>query len=227
MIVLDNPEMRKIVMETLANKYQINQPREGLHLSSLVYCLTKYWFDKRQFVKPTETELMLFVVGYGLQDAITPENATIPTYEKDGIIYRPDFELKMGETELGEIKTTRMSQAKQLIPDTWQTYIKGGLFIREQYTYNLAILYICGNYKPPFPMLETKTLVFDEDEILDNWGMLIERKAVIELSDATGIPPQPKMWCSSWECDNCRYALKCGLLAEQTEETEEEEEQDV
>ena len=213
---LDNPQLDRLILDHLAEKYKLRQQRVGVHLSSLIYCLTRSFFDSVSLVEPTDEEVMLFALGLGLQAEFTPAEATTPVYEKDGITFSPDFVLKLNGSGYSELKTTRGSMKKYLaidgLPEIWIEYIKGGCYIREVTEYNLAVLYMMGNYAPPFPTIHSETLVFEPEELQSNWGYLLGRKEVYDLAVLNNKPPKPFKWNKSWECKNCRYKLQCDAI---------------
>jgi hypothetical protein len=230
MIKTDNPELSRLILNHLSDKYKLKQPREGIHLSTLVYCLTRSFFDAHSAVEPTDEELMLFALGYGLQDVLTPPDATTPTLELEGIIYRPDMLLHLpgsAELQLIEVKTTRMSSKRPDLPDTWLEYIKGGCYIRQRNshnlegcrTYDLVILYLMGNYAPPFPTIAACRLEFEQQELDENWKYLLNRKQVYQGCLDLNAPPTPYAWCKvddkgkMWECANCRYKMQCAAIS--------------
>jgi len=207
-------QMNKLILKHLSDLYQIGKKREGIHLSSLVYCLTKSYWDLTSPLPPTEEEVMLFASGYGLQDILTPKEATIPLYEVDGIIYSPDLLIKVDDGQYVEIKTTRASLNTLLkdLPETWIEYIKGGCYIRNINVYHLAIFCLMGTWKPPFPILHCETLTFTDEELKENWNYILNRKEELEFSLRKRVPPEPFKWSKEWECRNCRYKLKCDVL---------------
>lgn len=156
---------------------------------------------------------MLFALGYGLQDVLTPKDATAPVVRVEGIIYRPDLILSK---RLNEIKTTRRSAKHHFIdediPVTWLDYMKGGCYMTDSNEYDLIVLYMMGNYAPPFPQLYADTFTFDEKEIVENWSRIVERKEVLDSALKTGKPPQPFKHCYEWECKYCRYQLVCNNM---------------
>lgn len=209
---LDNPSLDRLILEHLANLYHIKEKREGIHLSTLVYCLTRSFFDQVAPIEPTDEEVMLFALGYGLQDVLTPPEAQTPTYELDGITFRPDFLLSYKLAQYCELKTTRMSSKRADLPETWIEYIKGGCYIRGVQSYELSVLYMLGNYAPPFPTIHSETLIFEEDELESNWGYLLSRKAIYEDALDSNLAPVPFTYCKEWECKNCRYKLQCQAI---------------
>jgi len=226
---VDNPEMARKIINHLAEQYNILDKREPNHLSSYIGCLTKTYFDsKPKAVLPTEQEVLLFLLGYGLQDTLTPADTTTPVLEKEGIIYRPDIVFPLMGNRLVEVKTTRRSAkhhfTEDAIPETWLVYMKGGCYICDKVVYDLAILYMMGNYAPPFPQLYYDTFYFTDEEIADNWTYILQRKATLDSAIENNTPPTPFEHCYLWECQHCRYNLVCktltGTLFDREEKTE-------
>lgn len=211
MIKTDNPELSRLILEYLAERYKIKQRRIGIHLSTLVYCLTKSFYDQQQRIEPTDEEVMLFSLGLGLQDELTPPEANRPVYQLDGIMYSPDFTLRLDE-QLVELKTTRMSSKRPDMPETWLEYIMGGCTMMGTDSYQLVVLHMMGNYSPPFPTIVAYSLKFDRDELAANWLRLLERKQVYENALAAGTLPTPYTYCKDWECKLCRYKLQCTAI---------------
>ena len=215
MNITENKPLTRLMLDSLATKYKIKEKRLGIHLSTLIYCLTRQQFDQQQPVEPTDEEVMLFALGFGLQDVLTPSDATMPVIKKDGVTYSPDFVLALGSGGLTELKTTRMSAKKadqHDFPETWVEYMKGGCFIKDCETYNLSVLYMMGSYSPPFPIIRSFTFQFDEDELLDNWQYLMDRKEVYVDALASGELITPYSRCKDWECKYCRYSLICQTM---------------
>lgn len=228
----ENPELRRLILDHLADLYKIKEIREPNHLSSYVYCLTKGFLDQKQAILPTDDEVMMFAIGYGLQDVLTPGNTEEGYFEREGIIYRPDMLIpKMDIDRQQELKTTRKSAKKHFIdeeiPETWLAYMKGGCYIRDNSKYDLIVLYLMGNYSPPFPQLYADTFEFADEEIANNWQTLIGRKEVLDDALADGKPPQPFKYCYNWECQYCRYKLVCETLSHTLYSSEEPVARDV
>jgi hypothetical protein len=214
----DNPELQRKMLNSLASKYKINEVREPNHLSSYIGCRTKTFFDQQQAIEPTDQEVMLFAIGYGLQDVLTPKDAKIQVYEFEGVIYSPDmtFEVQIARAELVallELKTTRKSAKHhyidEFLPPTWLSYMKGGCKIAGVNKYDLAVLYIMGNYAPPFPQIYCDTFIFTQEEIDTNWKEIMLHKQVLDEALRTGNPPAPFQHCYEWECQYCRYKIMC------------------
>ena len=227
---IDNPELKRKILDHLADLYKIREVRESNHLSSYVTCRTKSFFDAKGTTEPTEEEVMLFALGYGLQDVITPKDADSPVIQRDGIIYRPDMILS---TRLNEIKTTRKSAKyhymEDSLPLTWLEYMMGGCHMTDTTEYDLIILYMMGNYSPPFPQIYAETVQFGVAELEENWAKIIENKGLLDWSIENSEPPTPYKNCYDWECKYCRYKLVCDTMARATGigMTDEQKEEDV
>lgn len=213
---IPNPELDNTILQHLSEKYRLSQMRAlgEFHLSTAVYCLTKGYLDATSPILPTDEEVMLYAVGLGLQDMLTPELAATPTFEKDGVIYRPDFVLGVGQAEYHELKTTRMSMKTLLanLPKTWKEYIAGGCYMRGVTTYQLSTLLLMGTYAPPFPKLYSETLVFEQNELGENWESILNKKVTYNKAIESGSPPTPFQYCREWECKNCRYKTICDAI---------------
>lgn len=215
---VDNPELKRKILDHLANLYKIKEVRESNHLSSYITCRTKSFLDQKQTTEPTDEEVMLFALGYGLQDVLTPKDASAPVIERSGIIYSPDMILS---GRLNEIKTTRKSAKYHYMDDslpvTWIDYMAGGCYMMDRTEYDLIILYMMGDYSPPFPQVYAETVQFERNELEANWQMILEHKAVLDEAIATGVPPEPFKHCYLWECKYCRYSLVCQTISQSTE----------
>jgi hypothetical protein len=224
MQITENYELSRIMLNHLSDKYNLHVKRTGTHLSSLIYCLTKQQFDQVDPLPPTDEEVMLFALGYGLQYEFTPPEGEEGLIEKDGLIYRPDFILKLPGFELCEMKTTRQSAKKgdnHQFPEGWLKYMMGGCFIQDKNFYDLAVLYMVGYWKPPAPVIKSFRFEFEDDELMDNWSWLCSRRVIFESAINSGQMIAPYSQCEPWECNNCRYKLICQTISGSSPEVEE------
>jgi len=181
------------------------------HLTELVYCLTRSYWDRRDPVPPNEREILLFALGWGLERLLLIGERKAAAGCSEGIYYSPDF---LAFTDLpAELKTTRMSTRRinsaADLPVTWQRQILGYMHCLGVTEYELAILFILGDYKPPFPQLIGYRLSATPEEVASNWQWLLARKELYLTCLAEHIPPPPGHVCEEWECKECRYALRC------------------
>ena len=216
---VENPELKRKLLDHLAGLYKIKEVREPNHLSSYISCRTRTFLDQKQTTEPTDEEVMLFALGYGLQDVLTPKESQAKLYNFEGIIYRPDMSFEVSHAEVDkllELKTTRKSAKyhymEDSVPETWLAYMQGGCKIVGTRQYDLAVLYMMGNYSPPFPQLYTDTFYFDQVEIDGNWQVIQANKAVLDRALETGVIPTPFQHCHEWECKFCRYKLMCETI---------------
>lgn len=212
MNITENSELTRLMIDHLAKLYGIYERRIGIHLSTLIYCLKRSQMDASESnVIPTESEVMLFALGWGLQDVLTPSSAETPVIEKEGIVYRPDFRITLKDWT-AELKTTRMSSAKgdkQDFPEVWLEYMKGGCHMLDIRTYHLTVLYMMGSWRPPFPVIKSYQFDFTDEEIQSNWNNIKSRYDVYKSALDTGIRIEPYTFAKSYECEHCRYKLVC------------------
>ena len=210
-----NPEMDRIILDALATKYKLLVKREGIHLSSLLYCLTKSYLDLKTPLEPTDTELLLFATGYGLQDVMTPDLEEEYTFVTDGITYRPDtvFPVQQGSVEkLVEMKSTRAGVKRYQtgdFPTTWLTYMMAGCHIRNTKSYELVVIYVAER---PTAKIISETVYFDSIEIEENWKWVLSRRDTYVKALETETVPTPREYCDSWMCNDCRYTLPCDAI---------------
>jgi len=204
-----NPELDRKILDALAEKYHLMEKREGIHLSTLIGCLTRSYLDLKSPVELTDTELLLFSTGYGLQDVMTPKDAETPLIECDGVVYRPDLEFTLeldGVAQLVEMKSTRAGVKRYQegdLPESWIIYMKAGCYIRKVNFYNLVVIYVAER---PAAKIVSETLYFDEDEILDNWTYILSRRDIYKNAVDTDTIIMPE---ETWQCTNCRYNMQC------------------
>ena len=210
---IPNPELDRIILDTLAVRYKLLEKREGIHLSSLVYCLTKGYFDLTSPIEPTDTELLLFATGYGLQEVMFPSETVLYTHE--GIIYRPDGTLQVSRQDMQtliEIKSTRAGVKKYQegnLPETWLKYMMGGCKIRGLTSYDLGVIYLSER---PVARIISETVYFEQEEIDNNWKWLTDRRDIYQRAIDAETAPTPYTTANEWMCNSCRYSTVCSAL---------------
>lgn len=214
MIQTQNKQIEREILDALTLKYITSRSRDTIHVSHLIYCLTKGYYELTDPLPPTDNEVMLFAIGFGLENILLREESHVETGEVDGIKYSPDFvPLSAGKAEL---KTTRQATGKPF-PETWLEQIMAYSYAEKLLEYDLVVLHITGNYKPPFPQIVGYRLTFEQVELDANWANLLKRKMVLTVALETKTPPPARVWCKVdnkgvyWECKFCRYAIRCGV----------------
>ena len=209
-----NPEFDRIILDALAERYKLLEKREGIHLSTLNYCLTKGYLDLKSPIDPTDTELLNFATGYGLQEVMFPATDS-NIFTKDEVIYRPDgiLPIRIRDVEqLVEIKSTRAGVKRYQdgdLPETWVTYMAGGCMIRNTTSYNLSVIYLAER---PSAKIISETVYFDAGEIEENWQWILGRRDLYKKALETETIPQPFTTAPSWMCENCRYRTVCDAI---------------
>ena len=220
MRVEENPALVRETLDLLKQEY-MGEPREGLSLTTLLYCLTKSWKDKYEPAEPNDRELSLWSAGFGLERVLIQSRMVRQVWVMDGVTMHPDF-VSLGDQVLADLKTTRAGPK----PPTFDTY--GGMWLRQFMGYarkKIVAAREAGDvveFPYPFDVLifhviqaEMKAwrFWFDEAEIEANWEHVMFRKQVMEVAEITGVMPEPFAWNEAWECRDCRYKLGCDLWA--------------
>uniref|UniRef100_A0A6M3K6U5 PD-(D/E)XK nuclease superfamily protein n=1 Tax=viral metagenome TaxID=1070528 RepID=A0A6M3K6U5_9ZZZZ len=214
MEITPNPDMELEMLSWIDKRFQLSKPRTGMHMSTLINCLTRSYLDQYSPMPLTKLELLYFSLGFGLQDTIAPTDSTETIHEFSGVTFRPDFEMPKLATEediLGEIKTTRKRvksiQVARDLPDSWARYMMGVCKASGKLTYELAILHMIE------PDLCCWHVDFSQEEVDMNWDWIMMRKAVWLRCIAESRIPTPYLYCESWECKRCRFAIICEGLS--------------
>lgn len=210
-----NPELESAVLKWIDKKYKLSQSRDGLHLSTLLGCLTKSYLDQCGPIELSKKEVLYFSTGFGLQEVMGPEKQeTIHIYE--GITFRPDFELDElnGRSDTnGEMKSTR-KRANSIqeedgsdLPVGWVRYMMGVCKAKGNQHYDLAIIHLIE------PDLKCWSCEFTQEEIDTNWEWIVQRKQAWDAFQKSKAVPTPFAYAEEWECKSCRYKIVCDGLS--------------
>lgn len=209
MELIENPRLRHEILNLLQQEYLVKKPMP--HLTELVYCLTRSYYERMQPVPQTDKEIILFASGWGLERLLLAGERKLEYGCIDGIHYSPDF---LAFTELpGELKTTRMSHKRIVqegLPEGWKRQILGYMHCLGVTEYELGIMFLIQADIVGFRVVAT------EDEIAENWTMLTTRAAIYLSHIQMEIAPLPYQWCMENECKfggGCRYNIKCEVEA--------------
>lgn len=220
MDIRENTHVRESALEYMRKKYLT--PKPFPHVAELIYCLTKSYYDRTDPIPPQDKEVLLFSLGFGLEKVMLPDDYKSKSKQVNGVYYTPDLAI---EDELTEIKTTRMKYTAGTVkvPETWLQQCKAYCFCEKCNEMSLAILHITGDYKPPFPLIAGYTLHFSDEELSENWNYILDRRGSLERAITTQQLPEPYKFCQDWECDWCRYKLRCQSIGAKNAHREETE----
>jgi hypothetical protein len=193
------PKQVDEILQIPVKRYNIMQQREGIHLTDGIYCLRRAYFNKVDPLPPTAEEILYFLFGLGLQDALMGgDNQSVA--EQDGIIISPDY---WEDGVLGELKTTRMTEKsinEKGIPEGWQRQMMGYAYVLGVDKALLVILPIIR------PDVLSYVLTFTPEELATNWEYISDRIGILKQGLDEGIVP---VGDADWQCKNCRYSLRC------------------
>ncbi len=220
----ENPQLADRMLALIAQDMKIDKPLP--HVTELIYCLTRSWNDRFDFIPLGPKEVCLFSIGVELGKGLLAPHREEVGGELDGIHYSIDFmtlEEDFAPDQMGELKSTRMGTKKHPddFPDTWRkqllAYMKGAGKTEAIY----AVMYVIP---AEFKTWEVKAT---QQEIDDNWNWMLARGVIYEDFINRGEAPTPFEFNEPWECKNCRYKLGCDLWASvQREQGEQHEDSD-
>lgn len=175
----------------------VDVPRDGIHLSDLIYCSRKAYFRKKGLAPTPSKELcLLWLTGYAFQAYMFPADKE-QTFLIDGVDCTPDIPSGI------EVKSTRQSYKYfDLLTNVhWKRQILGYCKALNKTHYSLVVMFVCGNYAPPFPDIQCFAIQTTQEEIDANWGMVLNQKKKLVEALEQNIPPEPD--CEDWEWEYC------------------------
>ncbi len=196
----ENPNLADEILRLLAEDMREEKPLP--HVVELIYCLTRSWDDRNDYIPLSPKEVILFTVGIGLGQTLLRPHRTEVRGEHEGIHYSVDFIFK---GRVGELKSTRMALKKdpKTYPVTWTRQIQAYMKVRHVTEMVVPVVFVIP---AELKVWEVSSSV---EEIDQNWSWLQARRAIYMDYIERGVRPTPFTYNESWECRNCRYKLIC------------------
>ena len=196
------------------------KPREGVHVSDLIYCPLKQWARKHlvsPLEEPDDEQMFVWVIGRSHEDLLGTVFVGKPI-EQDGIIGTIDWWEQEGKPGLlVEGKSTRSSSRKD-VGDLAHYVAQAAsyCYLHKVTECCIAIFHIMGDYTRGFIFEDGNIyeksveahfrpwrISFTQEELDSWWEELQSRKDVLEASQ----PPEfdeDRMPFYEWECGYCR-----------------------
>lgn len=201
MLVQKNPELKETIYSSIRSA--VAKEREGIHLSDLIYCSRKAYFRKMGLSpKPTNEQCVLWMTGYAFQAFMFPLDEEVPVII-DGIHCTPDIPRGI------EVKSTRQSSRRFEFESMrhWQRQILGYCKALNKLEYDLVVMFVCGNYAPPFPDIDCWHIEATQEEVETNWTEVLQRAVKLQIAIESNFPPEPD--CEPWEGGYCECVDLC------------------
>ncbi len=204
MKIIEDEKIKGEVMSGLSEEFK----RERWHVTDGIYCPRKVFFRRIGVKEPFREEFTLIrLFGKALHILLEVYKYKEVRVEKDGIIGTID----MIRDKPVEIYTTRKSlKNEKEVEKAFSYKIKqlGAYCYMTNSSYGyLVVLYIAGDYKPPFPILKVYRIYFEEEELEKIWNEINRRIKLIAVSIKDRSVPEEKG--ESWECEYCPYKSLC------------------
>jgi hypothetical protein len=142
------------------------------------------------------------MTGYAFQAYMFPLDEEI-SQVIDGISCTPDIHRGI------EVKSTRQSSKYFDLHENqaWQIQILGYCKALGKLEYDLVVLFLMGNYSPPFPKVDCWHIATTQEEVDKNWDMVTDRRDTLIQSLLENKPPEPD--CFNWEYEYCDFIELC------------------
>lgn len=224
--IIEDVETRDRVLSDMRARIGVDTKREGIHLSSLVFCLRKAWHmyridqgDKSRAevlgATPDETALV-WVIGHSHEAIFGASSIRGDSTEKDGITYTPDFwRPEKGKLELVEMKSTRKSANKGIEDmEHYMAQAAGYCAASGLTECCVFVLHLMGDYgrdHPPQAMLKVWRLKFTKKELAAWWDELTLRRDIILFDrEPTFLYQSEYSPVYEWECGFCQIREHIG-----------------
>jgi len=209
------------IRDRLERKY-IQNRKDEIHVSDLIHCLTKSFWEKTDKMEPSEAELMYFSTGFAFEEVYLRDSQWEKVEPKEimGIIMSPDYIIKTRDGEM-DLKTTRMwpdseGVPKKGWPEGWLKQFKAYAYRlwnkeSEYVDYHVGILYLT---QVP-PVFRVFALRFSIEELTENMGNVLSNNEILQRALDNRVAPPP---IHTWECGldkgqtMCKYVERCNLI---------------
>jgi CRISPR/Cas system-associated exonuclease Cas4 (RecB family) len=209
--ILPDPETKDRLVTNLNERF--SEPRLGIHVSDLVYCLRQSVFRKITPKPNGECELSYYTAGRGHHDLLEGLHGAQREVQRDWEGVQARFDLL--DEQVLEIKTSRSSEREP--KRHWILQLAFYCVIQNQSTGKLIVLYLYpqrttkGNPKPSPDMIQTYTVNFPNIEEVRR--VLRERRDLLvkalEARNPTLVPGVMYDKDSKWLCKHCQYKSEC------------------
>lgn len=230
MIVEPAPDVHDEMITLLKEEHRLAEQREGMHVSDLVYCLTKSYWKHTDPLPPSDDEVVMWSIGWGLERVLIPRLHVAPI-TVDGITGTPDFALHgvpadlkstrmavessagcavCGEPYVGHSKTKhghvyeKAPPVQFVMPEGWVRQFMAYTHMLDTHRFIVVVVHLIP------AVMKEYTLHFTEGELEDNWQWMLDRKSMLEWM-LENKDPRPFESNMEYECANCSRLLDCQL----------------
>lgn len=199
MRMVEDQTLARHIITALKDEYDQEKPLP--HVTELITCLTKSYYNRKSPLPSTDREILFFARGWGLERLLLQNQKRRNEGSIAGIHYSPDFLSPLNIP--AELKTTMMSRKmidSKGLPITWQRQILAYMKATESNVYELVVFSLTT------PEIISFKIYAEQEEIDDNWQWLLQRKEEYMQCLESNTVPTP---VESFECKECRYYVRC------------------
>jgi len=185
--------------EKLLKRIKEVKPRKGFHVTDLIFCLRKKYFELKGIKAERKNKIAIAgAVGTSFHMSIQfGEPFTEVRFKKDGIVGTVD---ELGSDYIVEYKTTR----GRVEPHKhWILQCGAYCYLSGKKRAKLVVVNMINSTMKVFD------IEFEPEEIERIWEFLKLRKKILEIYMQIGEPPPKSTVMYDWECKNCPYRGVC------------------
>ena len=196
--------------QKLIEKYRLHYEREGIHLTDLLGCMRKSYYNKTAFLPPSDSTIWNFVTGLALQEVLIQDEEVVFLTEGDIVLSVDGF------TQLGNIKElkTTTKREKSLNKDILEDQLEGKSagWLKQimgycaQLRINKALLLVLSMSIPK--ELYSYKIEFEEGELQEMRDYLAWRGKELNGALEMGIVPAKE---ENSFCKDCQYSTQCDM----------------
>lgn len=212
--ILPDPETKDRLVTNLNERF--SEPRLGIHVSDLVYCLRQSVFRKITPKPNGECELSYYTAGRGHHDLLEGLHGAQREVQRDWEGVQAHFDLL--DDRVLEIKTSRSSEREP--KKHWILQLGFYCVIQNQSSGKLIVLYLYpqratkGNPKPSPDMIQTYIVDFPDIGVVRQ-DLRERRDLLVKALDARNpalAPGAMRDAESKWLCKHCQHKSECEAL---------------
>lgn len=211
--IVEDLDAYQRVVDELRTRLNVDQPREGIHVSELLFCVREAWALRRVdsaegrealLGETTDETMLVWAIGHSHEAILGQGRPNIKAGPLDDIVGNIDW---MADDGIWECKSTRASAKKSLedIPH-YTDQVAAYCYMMGQTEAHVSVLHLMGDYNrdgPPKAILKVYKVTFAQKVLRAWWEELLRRKALLLGLEA---PPLESGASPSyeWKCGYCR-----------------------
>ena len=193
----------ELIRDLLDSLRRENKPRDGIHVSDLIFCLKESFFRRKNPIPPTDIQLGYFLDG--ARRHVLIQNLHGAEAEKQVENYGIHGTIDILDGFPIEIKTTRW--LKDDVPPHYLRQLAYYMVLTDKRRGKILIHNL--NAKKDSPVFVSFDVTLTEKEFEEHKKDLLARKARLELALMNDSVENLSTPNEAWKCSTCQYKIRC------------------